>query len=314
MRALSHSSINLYRECPQRFKFRYVDGIKEGPRSYFSFGQSVHKGLEFLYRSQLVPPSLDEVLHHYQANWVKEGYATAEEEKLRLTEGERIIRSYYAKHMQDWQPAMATEFDFTIKIDGAPVRGKIDRIDRLPSGRFHVIDYKTGKSFASWRAEKDNQLTLYQMACEETFGHQVEKMTLYHLPTLTPVSTARHPDTLVRNVRKEIISVKTSIEKEIFDPKPEDFKCRYCDYKKICPAWTQPNAANGKPAFKDYQKPAVVLSNTAQNLLPLESKPASIGAASALTVHQLNDVIAKVDDLARSLRALRDNLETAPKD
>ncbi|MEK7287214.1 MAG: PD-(D/E)XK nuclease family protein [Elusimicrobiota bacterium] len=280
MRALSHSSMNLYRECPQRFKFRYVDGIKEAPKHYFSFGQSVHKALEFLYRSQLVAPAIEEVLYHYEANWVKEGYASKEQEQARLEEGRGIIRAYYSKHIEGWKPAMATEFDFTIKIDDADVRGKIDRIDRLPSGNFHVIDYKTGKSFASWRVEKDNQLTLYQMACEETFGHPVEMMTFYHLPSLTPVNSARHPDTLVRNLRKEIISVKTSIERQIFDPKPEDFRCRYCDYKKICPAWT------GTPRITDGKR---------------SPSPASI-------INQLDNAIAKADELAHSLRAMRNTL------
>ena len=45
-RPLSHSSITLYNECPQKYKFRYLDRIPETPRHYFSFGHSVHLALE----------------------------------------------------------------------------------------------------------------------------------------------------------------------------------------------------------------------------------------------------------------------------
>ena len=81
----------MYQQCAQRYKFRYVDHIKEEPKSYFSFGQSVHKALEFLYRSQLVPPSLEETTHYYQNNWVKGGYESPQAERLQFQEGIRII-------------------------------------------------------------------------------------------------------------------------------------------------------------------------------------------------------------------------------
>ena len=53
MRALSHSSISLYLECPQKWKFKYVDKIPEKPRHFFSFGQSCHEALEFFYGAAL---------------------------------------------------------------------------------------------------------------------------------------------------------------------------------------------------------------------------------------------------------------------
>ncbi|MBI4370142.1 MAG: PD-(D/E)XK nuclease family protein [Elusimicrobia bacterium] len=254
MKALSHSSIGLYKECPQRFKFRYVDGIKEGPRSYFSFGQSVHTALEFMYRSQLIAPSLQEILRHYETHWVSEGYASAHEEQTKKVQGARMVEAYYDKHIQNWQPAMATEHNFSIELDGAQIRGKIDRVDRLPSGALHVIDYKTGKSFSPERTQEDKQLTLYQIACEESFGASVEKLTLYHVPSLREADSPRHSSQQVASLRREIIQVKISIDQKVFDPKPDDYKCRWCDYKKICPAWVTPEAP-GQPAKRGPASP-----------------------------------------------------------
>ena len=52
---LSHSSTSMYLDCPQRFKFRYIDKIPEKPKSFFSFGKSVHAGLEFLFEKLAGP-------------------------------------------------------------------------------------------------------------------------------------------------------------------------------------------------------------------------------------------------------------------
>lgn len=300
-RALSHSSMGLYKECPQRFKFRYLDGIRESPKSYFSFGQSVHKALEYFYRSQLLAPVLNDVLAFYKTHWVKEGYKTAEEEKKNFDEGVRIINAFYKKHAADWKPPLATEYDFSVTVDGVSVCGKIDRIDKLPSGALHVIDYKTGKAFSPDKVTQDQQLTLYQVACEDALGAPVERLTLYHLPTLTPMDSPRHEDSLVRNLRKSILSVKTSIDAGDFTPKPDDWKCKWCDYKKICPAWNGTPPA--KPALKAMpasaaKKPAA-FSVARTTLLEIEA-PAP---------RKKPDIASKIDDLTERLDQIRGELQ-----
>src|SRR6188472_2873894 len=74
-RVLSHSSIAMYRTCPQRWKYRYIDKVPEKPRSQFSFGKSVHTSLEFLFANVGQPwPSLDDVVEHYRTKWLRDGY------------------------------------------------------------------------------------------------------------------------------------------------------------------------------------------------------------------------------------------------
>lgn len=287
MRTLSHSAISLYQDCPQKYKFRYIEGIKEKPKSYFSFGQSLHKALEFFYRSQLIPPTLAEVLLFYETNWVKEGYKSPEDEKLKFLDGKRIVSAFHNKHAQDWKPPMATEYDFTVKIDGVDIRGKIDRIDKLPNNSLHVIDYKTGKVFNKNRVEDDPQLTLYQMACEEAFQTPVERLTLYYLPTLNALTSARHSNEHVMNLRREIITVKSAVDEGHFDPKPEDYKCRWCDYKKLCPAWQNGLAIPQKTAS------AVLTANK---------------EATSLT-SKLENLIRQTENLLKDLQTLKNDLE-----
>jgi len=229
--------MELYKECPQRFKFRYIEGIPERPKPYFSFGQSVHTALEFLYSSQLFAPALEEVLAHYRMHWVRAGYWSPEEEQERFQQGQIILEGYYRRHARDWRPPLAAEYDFRLQLDGVNLRGKIDRIDRLASGRLHVIDYKTGKSLAWGKASMAAQMTLYQLAAGQAFDAPVQKLTLYHLPTLTPHESPPQGQNQIRALRESILAVRTGIDRERFEPTPEPWKCSRCDYRPICPAW-----------------------------------------------------------------------------
>lgn len=237
-RTLSHSSISLYKSCPAKWKFRYIDKVPEKPRSYFSFGKSVHAGLEFLFTHQAGQiPSLESVLAHYKLQWLREGYESPTQEKYFYLEGERILRGFYAKHNADIRNVFQIELKFTVNIEGVPVTGYIDRLDNTPLGGLSVIDYKTGKAFDKSRVLKDPQLTLYQIACKDLFGKPVESVTLYHLNSLTALTVPAHSDDMETDLKKVVLETAQGINAGKFDPKPEDKSCQYCDYYQICPAF-----------------------------------------------------------------------------
>src|ERR1044071_6804402 len=120
-RTLSHSSISLYKTCPQKWNFRYVDKIPEVPKSYFSFGKSVHNGLEFLFsKSKEILPALEEVLAFYKEKWIREGYETVAQERWFYQEGDRILRGFYAKHQHEFSKVFQVELKFTIDVEGVP--------------------------------------------------------------------------------------------------------------------------------------------------------------------------------------------------
>jgi RecB family exonuclease len=237
-RVLSHSSMYLYKQCPQKWKFKYVDKIPEKPRSYFSFGKSVHNGLEFLFTKLTEMPTLEAVLAHYKTGWLREGYETHQQEKWFFQEGERILKGFYAKHHADFKNVLQVEFRFTIGIEGVPVTGFIDRIDNTPSGGIAIIDYKTGKPFDKARVRNDPQLTLYQMATRELLGKNVETVSLYHLNSFTALTVPAHSKTLEENLRQSVVETAHGIQDAKFEPKPDaKGHCQWCDYVQVCPAF-----------------------------------------------------------------------------
>lgn len=236
-RVLSHSSISTYRACPQKWKFRYVDRVPEKPRSFFSFGKSVHAGLEFLFGNREQRPSLDQMLEHYRSRWMREGYETPAQEKWFFQEGERILRGFYAKHQAESANVLEVELKFTISVEGIPLTGFIDRVDSTPRGGLSIIDYKTGKAFDKLRVRTDPQLTLYQMACSQLFGKPVESVTLYHLNSLTPLTVPAHAPKAEEDLKSTIVEAARGISEGNYEAKPDERGvCQYCDYAQICPA------------------------------------------------------------------------------
>lgn len=252
-RPLSHSSISLYGECPQKYKFKYVDKIPEKPKHFFSFGQSVHLALEWFYGGEdEKAPSLENLLKHYREIWVKPGYRDENQEAEYFEEGRQILTRFHDKHAKSFHIPYSVEYDFNFEYEGVPLTGKVDRIDMLPDGRLSILDYKTGKKLAAGRLDVDSQLTMYQFAAESQLGEEVGELIFYHLPTLKEHRTTRRGAPLVKELTTRIVDTATAIDKQKFDPKPSEAVCRWCDYKPICPIFKDQYAgvpeAPAKPA------------------------------------------------------------------
>jgi len=234
-RPLSHSSISTYQLCPQKWKFRYIDKIPQKPRSYFSFGKSVHSALEFFFsKIHNILPSSEDVLVNYKANWIREGYETAAQEKWFYNEGERILKGFVVKHQNVFSQVKEVEYKFTIEVEGVPLLGYIDRIDETPDNKLIIVDYKTGKAFDKSRVRSDPQLTLYQMAVKESFGKPVEKLTFYHLNSLTPITVLPHSEEKEKAFSQVVLQSARGITEKKYDPNPDEKgHCRWCDYLQV---------------------------------------------------------------------------------
>ena len=255
-RPLSHSSISLYTECPQKYKFKYIDKIPEKPKHFFAFGQSVHLALEYFY-GEKVPkaPSLENLLKHYRDIWVKPGYRDENQESEYFEEGRQILTRFHDKHAKSYHVPFSVEYNFNFEHEGVPLTGKVDRIDKLPDGRLSILDYKTGKKLAAGRLDIDAQLTMYQFACESQLDAEVGELIFYHLPTLKEHRTVRRDKPLVKELTTRIVDTAEGITRDRFDPKPTENACRWCDYKPLCPIYKDQYAGMPAPIAKPAGEP-----------------------------------------------------------
>ncbi|MBI4051928.1 MAG: PD-(D/E)XK nuclease family protein [Elusimicrobia bacterium] len=315
MRPLSHSSISLYRECPQKYKFKYIDKLPEKPKHFFSFGHSVHTALEFFYGVPALPaPSLEEVLGHYKKNWESKGYKDTKAEAEYFEEGQRILTSFYQKHIGDFKPPLFAEYGFTFEVDGVPVTGKVDRIDKLENNKIAIVDYKTGKAFDLSRVKEDSQLTMYQMACEELLGLKVDSLTFYHLPSLTALTVIPHSQGQITNLRKTIVQVSESIQEKSFDPKPEERKCSWCDYKPLCPVFKHLYATQDQGASAAFDGDLFADHSQDENLAALVDRYGKIKEEAKEVEDRIEDVKGQILDLLKKkgyVRAFGKNYEVS---
>nr|MDA8131337.1 PD-(D/E)XK nuclease family protein [Elusimicrobiota bacterium] len=97
----SYSRMSLYEECPLKYKFKYIDKIKEEPKYYFAFGSAIHKALEFLYSVKAPPfPTEEEVCEAFRAEWglksyLEKGYRTQQRADDDYQKGLLMLRAYY---------------------------------------------------------------------------------------------------------------------------------------------------------------------------------------------------------------------------
>ena len=235
MRALSYTQISLYQNCPLCYKLQYIDGLDTKEKGYFSFGTTMHDCAEYFFKVKVPPPpSLEQMLDFYERKWLSEGYESAEEEAEYKAYGREMLTKFCEIHQPDFRMPIAVEHKFTIDIGNVKLTGRIDRVDKLDSGGLAVIDYKTNQElFTKEYLDKDLQLTLYQLAVEQSWFLPVERLTLYHFRSNTPVSCPPREEARLEEARRVVLEVAEGIQAGSF-PATESGRCP-CDFPQYCP-------------------------------------------------------------------------------
>lgn len=179
---LSPSSVELWRQCPRKFYEEKVRGRSGGTGEAALMGTLVHSVLEHL---MCQPPEqrtlvtarrlMSEVGDEFFAGDAWTAFAAEVE-----TDARDVRRRAWASvcgYFQIEDPAsievLATERYFTTVIDGVPVRGIVDRLEKDWFEDVVVTDYKTGKVPAPWfRDPKIRQLNFYAAMVEAIDGRR----------------------------------------------------------------------------------------------------------------------------------------------
>ena len=271
--ALSYSSYRTYLECPLRWKFLYIDKLPEAPRGYFTFGRVVHSVLEALVRPMVLPsarrvgeaesqrtldewhaPSgpapttwmtTEELLALYDRSWLSDGYASPEEENRYRALGRELLLRYHDLLLREQPHPVAVEEHLEARWDGIPIHGYVDRIDRTPAGGLEVVDYKTSRDLSNEDARDSDQLSLYQVLVESNYSEPVEKLTLYHLRSLTPLRTAPRERGALLTLHDRLGTVTDGIRSDAFEPNPGR-QCSRCDFQSRCPEFRTVPVADGE--------------------------------------------------------------------
>jgi DNA helicase II / ATP-dependent DNA helicase PcrA len=230
---LSASDIETYRTCPLKYKFARVFRIPSEPTINQRFGIVVHQVLERYHSSG--GRTLDELLGLLDAGWRRGGFGTSDEERQLRTKADTSLRRYHDRTLADDAEPMWFEKPFQFKLGAHTLRGRVDRVDRLPDGGYELIDYKTGRPKSATQLREDVQLALYAVAAEEAWELSASQQAyLYVLDdTKVPLPT----DDVDREwISDTVFEVADGILGQGFEPTPSYAACSMCDYRIACPA------------------------------------------------------------------------------
>lgn len=248
---ISVSRRQIYKECPQKYKYQYhlkVDSKEPAP-FYFTYGKIIHKIAEE-YVSKKGELQLNEIAYK-----VINGEIAIEQD----AEGKDVFAPTIPPDYKQRMPShiraiqrLTTEIgtdgivEYHFKYDLEPpnekyVTGFIDRLINR-GDKWFIIDYKTTKR-GPWRKDsstisEDMQLRCYARVVQKEFGVKAEniKAALYYLEGGSLVATNFTEHSLL-SAEQDLLETYNQIAAS--DPDRVMGKtgrhCRFCDFNKICP-------------------------------------------------------------------------------
>ncbi len=234
---LSATDIDTYRACPLRYKFARVFRIPQEPTIHQRFGILVHQVLERFHSSPDASRegTLAELLGLLEHGWRRGGFGDSEEERQLRGKAAAALSRYHERFTTEGPEPVWFERQFTFKLGPHLLRGRVDRVDRLPSGEYELIDYKTGRPKSAAQLADDVQLSLYAVGAREAWQLDASRQAYLYLLDDEKVSV---PDDAGRSewISEVVHEVAAGIRAQGFEPTPSYETCSLCDYRLMCPA------------------------------------------------------------------------------
>jgi superfamily I DNA/RNA helicase/RecB family exonuclease len=235
---LSASDLDLYLTCPLKYKFARVFGIPQEPTINQRFGILIHNVLERFHKedgSESDEDGLARLMGLFESGWRRTGFGSSDDELQYRERAREAMRLYWEKESAAEGEPVWLERKFDFQIGEHHVRGRVDRVDRLPEGGYELIDYKTGERRTEAQLENDLQLALYRVAAREAWGLDAGTGSYYYVLDAEKVAAPTKPDDAER-VERTVLQVGEGVLGQDFEPRPSPTVCSWCDYRLICPA------------------------------------------------------------------------------
>ncbi len=239
MFSISPYKLNMYLECPRHYWWNYINPStrsRQPERPYFTMGDHVHNTLKYFFNQPQHKRTKKFLLGILERQWQKGTGPAAGFWNQRIEEEyyERaclMLSAFFDRDDMTVEPLWAS--DQLIKAgvsESLTFMGKIDRVDMMPDGSLHIIDYKTSKE----EREDEWQLPMYAVMARRYFEKPVAQLSYLFLETgswiSVPANPAREAWTIAR--------VESIVREMPYSQKKEDWlcvdgeACKHCDYLK----------------------------------------------------------------------------------
>ena len=235
--SLSASDLTLYLTCPLKYKFARVFGIPQEPTINQRFGILMHNVLERFHKEPPEPGTELRALNTPLRGRAGGAAASAPPTTRcsTATAAERRCASTGSANAPRSPSRSGWSANSTSSVADHHVRGRVDRVDRLPGGDYELIDYKTGERKTEEDLDSDLQLALYRLAAREAWDIEAAFASYDYVLDADKVAAPTKPDDAER-VERTVVTVGEGVLSQDFEPRPSPSVCSWCDYRLICPA------------------------------------------------------------------------------
>jgi len=251
---VSWSAISTFRQCPLKYKFRYIDGLpEESVSSALVFGTGIHSAVEQHFQTILSgdpQPDLDALLFAYRSAWLPHA---PEAISFGSTETRASLDALASKMLTAFLASPAASVQGRVlgveeEIRGMLVEGVPDlfgRIDLLTedSESLVITDIKTSRGKWSPEQVEDSgeQLLLYsRLASEISPGKKIVTRFLVLTKTKEPVLEEHVAEVKPEKFARTLAGAQRvwqAMQMGIFYPAPSVVGCAGCGYRSACRGW-----------------------------------------------------------------------------
>lgn len=246
---LSPSSVQLWEQCPRKFCEEKMMGRSGGTGEAALLGTFVHLVLEHLMQLPTEERNVETARMIARSSW--EEFAASREwidwvaetgfvaEQAFRRRGWASVVGYFQMENPATVEVVATERFVSATLEGVPVRGIVDRVDRDVFGGIVIVDYKTGKVPSPWfREPKMRQLNIYAALIEEVDGTRPDEGRLLFTSFSETVATSVTAESVwsaVETLKNAWGSIDRALNDNSFPAKTGPL-CGWCPFVGECPA------------------------------------------------------------------------------
>lgn len=240
---LSPSGAGTFRECPRRWRFRYVERRPDPPGEAALVGSFAHRVLEELMAEAPQARTAERAKVLARQVWpeieAEESFASldldAERARAFRWRAWRAVEGYFRVEDPTAVDVVDREQVIECELGGVPFVGVVDRVERH-EGKLVVTDYKTGRA-PNERYVPDRlvQVVLYAAALGQ-IGEAPRQVRLLYLGQRAVEAEVTAPDVAssVQALADTWSAIGEAVAGDAFPPRPGPL-CPWCPYVDSCP-------------------------------------------------------------------------------
>ncbi len=227
MRWLSKSQINLFMQCPYRWKLKYIDGIKQKPSGAMYRGSQVHEQIENFYKDIEV-----------DKNFNIKKKVSPELQKFLNFEQKRIHDCKDKTGKFDMKYFLPVAQELAVQDKTQKLRGFIDAVYINPEDDgLIIIDWKTGKYRPDYLHEYRFELAMYKELLEKS--KKIDGKVMYwgiYFVDADKLFFEKVSERSIKAMYKKVERAREGMDSGNY-PCKSGILCKWCDFNDICEEW-----------------------------------------------------------------------------